>query len=129
MTKIIVVTGGVVSSLGKGIAAASLGLLLKARMLNETMIRLAEKGVITSSDALEALAGSKQAAAAVSAAAAVTPLQEQARQLRRRAAWSDLRKGVFTAGVGVALGHDSYSVASSRFHWSIKGSARVATPS
>ena len=75
----------------------------KARMLNETMIRLAEKGVITSSDALEALAGSKQAAAAVAAATAVAPLQEQARQLRRRAAWSDLRKGVFTAGVGVAL--------------------------
>ncbi len=75
----------------------------KARMLNETMIRLAEKGVITSSDALEALAGSKQAAAAVAAAATVAPLQEQAKQLRRRAAWSDLRKGVFTAGVGVAL--------------------------
>ncbi|HET7034017.1 MAG TPA: hypothetical protein VFJ48_12895 [Casimicrobiaceae bacterium] len=75
----------------------------KARMLNETMIRLAEKGVITSSDALEALAGSKRAAAAVTAAAAVAPLQEQARQLRRSAAWSDLRKGVFTAGVGVAL--------------------------
>jgi hypothetical protein len=75
----------------------------KARMLNETMIRLAEKGVITSSDALEALAGSKQAAAAVAAAAALAPLQQQANQLRRRAAWSDLRKGVFTAGVGVAL--------------------------
>ena len=75
----------------------------KARMLNETMIRLAEKGVITSSAALEALAGSKQAAAAVSAAAALSPLQEQAKQLRRRAAWSDLRKGVFTAGVGLAL--------------------------
>ena len=33
-TKYIFVTGGVVSSLGKGIAAASLGLLLKARGLN-----------------------------------------------------------------------------------------------
>jgi len=75
----------------------------KARMLNETMLKLAEKGIVTSSDALEALAGGKQAAAVVAAAAAVAPLQEQAKQMRRRAAWSDLRKGVFTAGVGLAL--------------------------
>ncbi len=75
----------------------------KARMLNETMLKLAEKGIVTSSDALEALAGGKQAAAVATAAAAVAPLQEQAKQMRRRAAWSDLRKGVFTAGVGIAL--------------------------
>jgi len=75
----------------------------KSRMLNETMLKLAEKGIVTSSDALEALAGGKQAAAVVTAAAAVAPLQEQAKQMRRRAAWSDLRKGVFTAGVGIAL--------------------------
>lgn len=37
MAKIVVVTGGVVSSLGKGIAAASLGLLLKARGLRVTL--------------------------------------------------------------------------------------------
>jgi hypothetical protein len=75
----------------------------KARMLNETMLKLAERGVVTSSDALEALAGGKQAAAVVTAAAAIAPLQEQAKQIRRRAAWSDLRKGVFTGGVGIAL--------------------------
>jgi len=40
MTKYIFVTGGVVSSLGKGIAAASLGRLLKARGLSVTMIKL-----------------------------------------------------------------------------------------
>src|SRR5512136_1565747 len=40
MTKFIFVTGGVVSSLGKGIAAASLGRLLKARGLSVTMIKL-----------------------------------------------------------------------------------------
>ena len=34
MAKYIFVTGGVVSSLGKGIAAASIGLLLKKRGLN-----------------------------------------------------------------------------------------------
>ncbi len=39
-TKYIFVTGGVVSSLGKGIAASSLGRLLKARGLNVTMIKL-----------------------------------------------------------------------------------------
>ena len=40
MAKFIFVTGGVVSSLGKGIAASSLGRLLKARGLNLTMIKL-----------------------------------------------------------------------------------------
>ncbi|MGB3016583.1 MAG: hypothetical protein WBC65_02160, partial [Ignavibacteria bacterium] len=35
-TKYIFLTGGVVSSLGKGIAAASLGLLLKSRGLRVT---------------------------------------------------------------------------------------------
>jgi CTP synthase len=40
MTRYIFVTGGVVSSLGKGIAAASLGAILEARGLNITMIKL-----------------------------------------------------------------------------------------
>jgi CTP synthase len=40
MTKYIFVTGGVVSSLGKGIASSSLGRLLKSRGLNVTMIKL-----------------------------------------------------------------------------------------
>ena len=40
MTKLIFVTGGVVSSLGKGIASASLGALLEARGLRVTMIKL-----------------------------------------------------------------------------------------
>ena len=40
MTKCIFITGGVVSSLGKGIAAASLGALLEARGLKVTMIKL-----------------------------------------------------------------------------------------
>ncbi len=39
-TKYIFVTGGVVSSLGKGIASASLGLLLKARGLKVTILKL-----------------------------------------------------------------------------------------
>jgi CTP synthase len=40
MTKFIFVTGGVVSSLGKGIASASLGALLEARGLKVTMVKL-----------------------------------------------------------------------------------------
>lgn len=40
MTNFIFVTGGVVSSLGKGIAAASLAAILEARGLNVTMLKL-----------------------------------------------------------------------------------------
>ncbi len=40
MTKFVFVTGGVVSSLGKGITAASLGALLEARGLSVSMIKL-----------------------------------------------------------------------------------------
>ena len=40
MTKFIFVTGGVVSSLGKGIASASLGALLEARGLKVTLLKL-----------------------------------------------------------------------------------------
>src|SRR2546430_5012990 len=41
MTKYIFVTGGVVSSLGKGLAASSIGCLLEARGLNVSLIKLA----------------------------------------------------------------------------------------
>ena len=40
MTKYIFVTGGVVSSLGKGIAAASLGSILESRKIKVTMLKL-----------------------------------------------------------------------------------------
>ena len=40
MTRYIFVTGGVVSSLGKGIASASLGAILEARGLKITMLKL-----------------------------------------------------------------------------------------
>ena len=40
MTKFVFVTGGVVSSLGKGIAAASLGALLQARGLSVSMLKM-----------------------------------------------------------------------------------------
>jgi len=40
MTRFVFVTGGVVSSLGKGIAAASLGAILEARGLRVSMVKL-----------------------------------------------------------------------------------------
>ena len=40
MSKFIFVTGGVVSSLGKGIAAASLAAILEARCLKVTLVKL-----------------------------------------------------------------------------------------
>ena len=40
MTKYVIVTGGVVSSLGKGVAAASLGRLLKCQGFSVTLLKL-----------------------------------------------------------------------------------------
>ncbi|MCK4608722.1 MAG: hypothetical protein KAT71_04500, partial [Gammaproteobacteria bacterium] len=40
MTRYIFITGGVVSSLGKGITSASLGAILEASGLNVTMLKL-----------------------------------------------------------------------------------------
>jgi hypothetical protein len=72
----------------------------KARMLNETMLRLAEKGVVPPAEALNALTNSN---APLAAAPSAAPIYEQAKQLRRRAAWSDLRKGVILGGIGLGL--------------------------
>jgi hypothetical protein len=74
----------------------------KARMLNETMLKLAEKGVVPPAEAMNTLAGGN-IANYLAAGAATAPLYEQAKQIRRRAAWSDLRKGVILAGFGLGL--------------------------
>jgi hypothetical protein len=74
----------------------------KARMLNETMLKLAEKGVVPPAEAMNALAGGN-IASALAAGPATAPLYEQAKVIRRRAAWSDLRKGVILAGFGLGL--------------------------
>jgi hypothetical protein len=70
----------------------------KNRMLNETMLKLAEKGVVPPADALDAIAGDSVRAAPASAA-----LFERAREVRKRTAWSDLRKGVVMGAFGLAL--------------------------
>ena len=73
--------------------------LRKTRLQNETMVRLAERGILPPAEALQAV-GTGRADAALGVAA--VPLAEQARVLRRAAAWSDLRKGVLMGAVGLA---------------------------
>lgn len=75
----------------------------RARMLNETMLKLAERGVVPPAEAMQALASGASGPAAVAAAPSTAPLYEQARSIRRRTAWSDLRKGVLMTGVGLGL--------------------------
>jgi len=78
----------------------------KTRMLNETMIRLAEKGVVPPAEALEVVAGGR--AAALRDGPSTGPLYENARALRKGIAWSDLRKGIIAGAVG--LGFVFYSM-------------------
>ncbi len=91
----------------------------KTRMQNETMLKLAEKGVLTPAAAMDALAAGASPAASLDAmanagtgipppAGGAAPLYDQARLLRRRTAWSDLRKGVILTAVG--LGLSAYSM-------------------
>lgn len=91
----------------------------RTRMQHEAMLKLAERGVVSPTAAMEALAGGASPAATMdslaraaatsgaapgaAAAPGSAPLYEQARQLRRRTAWSDLRKGVILIAVGVGL--------------------------
>ena len=74
----------------------------KNRMQNETMLKLAEKGIVTPADAMQAI-NSGRVGAALGVVASSAPLAEQARALRKQAAWSDLRKGVLMGTVGLAL--------------------------
>ena len=74
----------------------------KTRMVNETMLKLAERGVVPPGEAMEAMALGKPAAAMATGAPGGA-LYEQARKVRRRVAWSDLRKGVVLGGIGAAL--------------------------
>jgi len=80
----------------------------KARMQNETMLKLAEKGVVAPAEAMAAVAAGTTPAqvgsdGAARAAAGAAGTVEYAKQLRKRAAWSDLRKGVVMAAIGLGL--------------------------
>jgi len=74
----------------------------KTRLLNETMVRLAEKGMVPAGEAMQAIAGNRQADY-IATAGSTAPLLEQARAVRKRAAWSDLRKGIIMTAFGLGL--------------------------
>jgi hypothetical protein len=74
----------------------------RLRMQNEAMLKLAEKGVVPPAEALDALATGKPGPV-LAQGNGTKPLYEQARRLRQRAAWSDLRKGTVMGGIGLAL--------------------------
>lgn len=69
----------------------------KARMENETMLKLVEKGIVPPADAMAAATGARAWTPAASQAV------EQVRDRRREAAWSDLRKGVVMSALGLAF--------------------------
>jgi hypothetical protein len=83
--------------------------LRKTRLQNEAMLKLAERGAITSAQAADAvMAGATPEAAVAStvaplASASGAPLYQQAVVARRRAVWSDLRKGVILTAIGTAF--------------------------
>jgi hypothetical protein len=71
--------------------------LRKTRLQNEAMLALAAKGVVPTGQAAEALATS-------AAPASVAPqIYQQALALRKQVVWSDLRKGVILAMIGLAF--------------------------
>lgn len=71
------------------------------RMRNETMLKLAERGVVPPAEAVAAMAPG--ATASLASLPSTAPLYEQVKQVRKRAAWSDLRKGVIMFGIGLGL--------------------------
>jgi hypothetical protein len=79
--------------------------LRKARLQNEAMLALAEKGVVPPAQAADALA------TGASAASVAPQVYQQAVAMRKRAVWSDLRKGVILSAIG--LGFSFYRITES----------------
>jgi hypothetical protein len=77
--------------------------LRKNRQANETMLKLAERGVVPPAAAMDAVASGHAAGVAAAAEAAANPAYNQALALRRKAVSSDLRKGVLLTAIGLAL--------------------------
>ncbi len=77
----------------------------KNRLANETMLKLAERGVVPPAAAMDAVASGTAASVAAAATLAPTgnPAYEHARYLHRRTVWSDLRKGIILGAVGLGL--------------------------
>jgi hypothetical protein len=82
--------------------------LRKTRLQNDAVLRLAEKGVMAPAQAVDAVMSgvspeSMAASATPIASSAAAPVYEQAVISRRRAVWSDLRKGVILTAIGLAF--------------------------
>lgn len=80
--------------------------LRKTRLQNDAVLKLAERGVMPPAQAVDAVMSGvlpESVAASASVASAAAPVYEQAVVTRRRAVWSDLRKGVFLTAVGLAF--------------------------
>ena len=71
------------------------------RLRNETMLKLAERGVVAPADAIAAVGN--PGGPPLDALPATAPLYDRAKQVRARAAWSDLRKGIVMLGIGLGL--------------------------
>jgi hypothetical protein len=77
--------------------------LRKTRLQNDAVLKLAERGVMPSAQAVDAVMAGTPPAQAAPAAVNTGAVVPQAVVTRRRAVWSDLRKGVLLAAVGLAL--------------------------
>ncbi len=81
--------------------------LRRTRLQNEALLKLAEKGVMPPAQAVDAVVSgipAREAAASQGLeASAARPLAGTVSALRKRAAWSDLRKGVLLAAFGMAF--------------------------
>jgi len=77
--------------------------LRRNRLANETMLKLAERGVVPPATAMDAVASGNASAMAAAVAPTADPAYNHALALRRRAVWSDLRKGVILVAIGVGL--------------------------
>lgn len=77
--------------------------LRKNRLANETMLKLAERGVVPTATAMDAVASGNASALAAATKPLSSPVYDQARFLHRRTVWSDLRKGVILGGIGLGL--------------------------
>jgi hypothetical protein len=83
--------------------------LRKTRLQNEAVLQLAERGAMAPAQAVDAVMSGVTPEAAVASTAAplagsaAAPVYQQAVISRRRAVWSDMRKGVILTAVGLSF--------------------------
>src|SRR2546421_7353062 len=83
--------------------------LRKTRLQNEAVLQLAERGAMAPAQAVDAVMsgvtpeGAVASTGAPLAASSAAPVYQQAVISRRRAVWSDLRKGVILMAIGLAF--------------------------